>query len=389
MSTMSSTQNAQAPERKPVCLYLATYDPTASSTGTSTRGRLFLRDFVDRYETHLVYMREKEAEGRDLELRAQLASVTEINYSPWSYFFFSSKLLRAAREKLARYPARFIFADFEKAGFYAHCVSRKSGPPYIYNSHNVEYLRYLDLASRNPLRYFFVPYVYLLERIACRNALFTVSISEPDSRSFRRWTAADKVIVAPCAFDEDLMRPDSKGTEGDRPIVLMVGNYRNPGNRDAAYALVERIVPPVVERFPDVLFRCIGSNFPEGLTHPNVVSPGFVDDLLAEYARAWVVIAPISIGGGIKIKVIEGLASGKFVVATPKAMEGIRPDGLENLAIVPIDGFPGAIIDALEKRPRRTVRNWEVLSRGYGNKTQLAQLAERIERNLGPWGLRG
>lgn len=389
MSTMPSTQSPRAGETKPVCLYLATFDPTVSSTGTSTRGRLFLRDFVDRYETHLVYMSEKHAEGRDLELRARLASVTEINYSPWSYFFFSSKLLRAARETLTRHPAQFIFADFEKAGFYAHCVSRKAGPPYVYNSHNVEYLRYLNVASRNPVRYLFVPYMYLLERIACRNALFTVSISEADSRSFRRWTAAERVIVAPCTFDEDSMRSDYEETEGDRQIVLMVGNYRNAGNRDAAYTLVEKIVPQVVERFPDVLFRCVGCDFPKDLTHPNVEATGFVDDLLAEYARASVVTAPISMGGGIKIKVVEGLASGKFVVVTAKGMEGIRPDGLENLAIVPIDGFSGAIIDALERRPRKTTRNWEVLSRGYGIKTQLGELAERIERSLGPRGLRG
>jgi glycosyltransferase involved in cell wall biosynthesis len=365
---------------RPACLYLATFDPTASSTGTSTRGKLFLRFFAERFDTHLVYMKEKHAEGRDPELRERLAGVSEIDYSPWSYFFFSPKLLRAARKTLERRPVQFIFADFEKAGFYAYLLSRRSGTPYIYNSHNVEYLRYLDVAPRNPLRYAFVPYIYLLERVACKKSRFTVAISEPDSKSFLRWTSPDRVVVAPCTFDEDSIHGEYEDAITERPVVLMVGNYRNAGNRDGAYTLVEEVVPKVVERYPGIVFRCIGRDFPEELNHPNVEAPGFVDDLLAEYAKATVVVAPISMGGGIKIKVIEGLASGKYVVATEKAMEGIRSEELSNLEIVPLEQFPRAIIEAVEQRPTKTDRNWRVLAEGYGIKTQLRRLADRIER---------
>jgi len=46
-------------------LYLATFDPTVSATGTATRGKLFLRFFCEHYDTHLVHMKEKDEEGKD------------------------------------------------------------------------------------------------------------------------------------------------------------------------------------------------------------------------------------------------------------------------------------------------------------------------------------
>ena len=363
-------------------LYLATFDPTVSSQGTSTRGKLFLQHFSEHYRTHLVHMREKDAEGRDEALMAQLASVAAVDHSTFGYFFLSAALYRAAAAVLRREPIDFVFADFEKAGWYAYRLSRRFGVPYVYSSHNVEFLRYLDFAKRNRLRYPFVPFMYLLERAACTHALLTVSISEDDARNLRRWVPDDRLLTLPCAFDQERFNPFYEAEETARPIVLMVGNYRNAGNREGARLLVRRVVPRVVERRPDVLFRFVGKHFPEELRHPNVEAVGFIEDLLTEYKRASVVAVPITIGGGIKIKVIEGLACGRFVISTPKGLEGVSSEGLVNLRVAKIDDFAQCILQALEHPAAHTTANWERLSESYGVRSQLSFLDEKIEAAL-------
>lgn len=363
-------------------LYLATFDPTVSATGTTTRGKLFLKYFSEHYHTHLAHLLEPHLDGRNEALRSSLASCAEVEYSALGYFLYSPKLYAAARQVLETQPVDFIFADFEKAGWYAYLLQRKFGVPYVYNSHNVEYRRYLDFGRQSKLRYPLAPYMYFVERTACANALFTVAISEKDAQTFRGWIPEEKLLTLPCAFDEEKFNPFYEEDLAQPPVILMVGNYRNPGNREGAYLLRERIMPGVLEKHPDAIFRCVGKSFPADIRHPNLQTAGFVDDLMEEYRRATVVIVPIANGGGIKIKTIEGLACGKYVVTTPKGIEGIDPHGLENLQVVEIDEFAGCINSVLDNPVNKTQANWEKISRGYGSRRQLAELSARIEKEL-------
>ena len=109
---------------------------------------------------------------------------------------------------------------------------------------------------------------------------------------------------------------------------------------------------------------------------------GFVDNLLDEYRKATVIIAPITMGGGIKIKVIEGLASGKFVVATSKAMEGIDATGMGNVKVLPIEQFAQGIIDVISKQPSKTTKNWPRVQKEFGIDFQFSLLKEKLDTAL-------
>ena len=360
-------------------LYLAPFDPTVAGSGSSVRGRLVLDLLSRRYETHVVHLKSRHGGGRDEALVGRLASLTSVDYSSAGYFLWSPALLREAAAVIERHRIDFLFAELEKAGGYAWRLSRRFGMPFFYASHNVEFLRSLDLASDAPLRLAFVPWLYFLERQACRGALATFAISEGDAEVFRRW---GNVSVLPLAFDEEVFHPFYEEEASEPPVVLMVGNFGYAATREAAYAVRDQVLPAVVARHPRALFRFVGGGLPEDIRHPSIQAAGFVEDLAAEYRRATVVIAPITSGGGIKVKVVEALAMGRFLVVTPKALEGIGTEGWTHLAVADLDGFAEAVSAALSRRPGRTAANWERVSGRFGARSQGALLLERIEAAL-------
>ena len=364
-------------------LYISTFDPTVASTGTTTRGKLFLQWLAARYDVHAVYISDPNRGRPDAKLLSKLASSTCIPYSSLGYFGFSLGLYRAANKAIADHGIDVIFADFEKAGMYARLLSRKHSIPYIYNSHNVEYQRYLSLAAGDARRYPMVPYLYAIERFACGGADATVAITAPDAEVFRSWKPRGKVFSLPSAFDESTFHPFFEDVATERPVVLMVGNYTNPGNRDGAEQVIRKVVTKVAARHPEVIFRFVGIGFPAGLTHPNVENAGFVSDLTEEYRRAKIILVPIRQGGGIKIKAVEALAFGRLVISTPKGMEGIEHEKFELTRVGNIDKFPELINSALAQPARRTTRNWNLVREKFGNQTQMLTIQAQIERAIG------
>jgi glycosyltransferase involved in cell wall biosynthesis len=363
-------------------LYIAPFDPTVPGSGSAARGRLILRFLADRHETHVVHLAGRSSGRRDEELAGRLASLTAVPYSEAGYFLGSPALYRAAAEVLRNSRIDFLFAEFEKAGGYAWLLSRRFGKPFFYASHNVEFLRSLDLARQAPLRLAFVPSLYFLERQACRHALATFAISEEDARVFRRWAPEKRIFVLPLAFDEEVFHPFYEEEESGPPVVLMVGNYEYAATREGAYAVRNRVAPEIRARHPEAVFRFVGPGLPADFSRPGVEAPGFVDDLAAEYRRADIVVAPVARGGGIRIKVVEALAMGRFLVATSKAMEGIDAAGLAHLAVVPLERFADRISEALLDRPGRSAANWEVVSRIYGTRSRLQEMSAVLENAL-------
>jgi polysaccharide biosynthesis protein PslH len=57
---------------------------------------------------------------------------------------------------------------------------------------------------------------------------------------------------------------------------------------------------------------------------------GYVDSLQPFYKFAKVVICPLRIGGGVKVKILEALRAGKAIVTTPIGAQGF---GLNNEAL--------------------------------------------------------
>lgn len=112
------------------------------------------------------------------------------------------------------------------------------------------------------------------------------------------------------------------------PTIAFTGHLSYPPNVNAARHLVERVWPMVRARVPEA--RCViagRSPRPEILSlarRPGVRIEPDVPRMEDVLARAWVVVAPMREGSGIKNKVLEAWAVGRPVVMYPLATDGLR-----------------------------------------------------------------
>lgn len=139
--------------------------------------------------------------------------------------------------------------------------------------------------------------------------------------------------------------------------LLFVGNFSHPPNRDAAIRLICEIFPRVQALIPSVVLHIVGDKPTasiKSMAKENIIVTGLVPNVTPYLDRAAVVVVPLRMGGGMRVKVLEALAAGKAVVASRLAVEGLNVmDGKEFLLAESDGEFTDAIGQLLASPERR------------------------------------
>jgi len=157
-----------------------------------------------------------------------------------------------------------------------------------------------------------------VDRIICMNRL--------EADELHGYVPADKIDVLPHGVDTDYFAPhDAADVE---PLSIgFFGAYHHYPNVDAVHFFVDRVFPLIRERLPEAKFYVIGIHPPKEFhalrDRPGVVITGFVPDIREALARCQVIVAPLRLGMGMRVKVMEALAMSKPVVATDLAAAGL------------------------------------------------------------------
>lgn len=190
------------------------------------------------------------------------------------------------------------------------------------------------------------------ERAIARRVDAVVVLTERDRREMEPRAAGKPVVTIPLGMAAPERPLDPAGQEP--PAVLFAGSYAHPPNLDAALRLAGSIFPRVRRRCPDAVLWLVGDGLPERLraaAGPGVLVTGRVPSVEPWLDRAAVVAAPLALGGGMRVKVLEALAAGKAVVATSRAAEGL--DGAPLLLAGSDEEMADAIVRLLEDRDER------------------------------------
>jgi len=217
-----------------------------------------------------------------------------------------------------------------------------------------------------------------------------VVFSERDRRGLAQGSrpARAELVTIPLGWEVPPAALDPDGAEP--PTLLFVGNFIHPPNVAAARTLARAILPRVRQLRPDVRLEIVGNSPPPevvALASDAVLVTGTVASVAPHLNRAAAVVAPLTIGGGTRVKVLEALAAGKAVVASTRAAEGISARAGEELIVA--DGetaTAAAIVRLLEDRSARRelgarARAWALRELSFaGMAARYEELYERAAR---------
>jgi sugar transferase (PEP-CTERM/EpsH1 system associated) len=114
----------------------------------------------------------------------------------------------------------------------------------------------------------------------------------------------------------------------DTATIVFTGTMDYWPNVDAVAWFADTVLPAIRARRPDVIFVIVGANPAPAVQklaeRPGIVVTGRVPDVRPYLAHAALAVAPLRIARGTQNKVLEAMAMGRPVLATPQAFEGLR-----------------------------------------------------------------
>src|SRR5438046_2770243 len=176
-----------------------------------------------------------------------------------------------------------------------------------------------------------------LEARVSRSFDHVLTVSEEDQQTIRHEFGINQVSTLPTGVDTDFFCPSGNGPQPGR--LAFVGSMDWDPNEDGVVWFLENIYPLIRHTVPDASFVVVGTNHSSRLRAiaartPAVEITGWVPDVRPYLSQAEVVVVPLRIGGGTRIKIPEAMAMGKAVVSTPIGAEGLHFQDTGELGIV-------------------------------------------------------
>lgn len=148
-------------------------------------------------------------------------------------------------------------------------------------------------------------------------------ISEPDCKAIST-SISNEVEVIPNGVDFEYFAPIDTEKQYD---VVFCGNMQYEPNVNASIYLIEKVMPLVWKRYPEVRVLLAGATpklSVKRLEGSRVKVSGWVDDIRQCYASAKLFVAPMLIGSGLQNKLLEAMAMGLPCITTSIANNALQ-----------------------------------------------------------------
>lgn len=244
--------------------------------------------------------------------------------------FKNKTVLRQIDEIISKIEFDVIHADHTSMAQIAEYISHKTKKPWGLRLHNLEHIiwkRYSD-----DLKNFFKKYIVkfqakLLEKEEFRlisNSFVSFPITKSDFEVIKNKNIKSNYVISSAGVDLETNKPVKIYKNPTQLCIATTYNWIH--NVNGLIWFIENVLPLVKEKIPDVSFNLYGKNIPN-LFHNfkslSVNPIGFVNDISLELSKSSIYIAPLFVGSGIRIKILEAMAHCLPVVATKVSAEGI------------------------------------------------------------------
>jgi GT2 family glycosyltransferase len=126
--------------------------------------------------------------------------------------------------------------------------------------------------------------------------------------------------------------------------LILVGSLGHPPNKEMVLGAIEKILPSLSNTKEQLNLKIVGVGWEDWIKREyahldltNVIFKEYVPDISAEIRSSRIMIAPLTEGTGIKIKVLDSIRNGVPVIGSTIAWEGIC--GAEEIEKIAVDEY--------------------------------------------------
>jgi len=224
---------------------------------------------------------------------------------------------------------------------YVDAVRKSCTSKLVYRAHNIEHQIWERLAQQksDPFKKFYLSLMarrikkYELQQI---NKFSAIAVfTGQDKTTMLYYGAAIPMEVVPLGVDLDHYHPDFEKTEF--PSLFFLGSLDWMPNREGIEWFLHTFHNDLANEELRVKFYVAGNNIPEEFDDYDVMGKifiqGEVDDGLEFMNSKSIMIVPLLSGGGMRVKIVEGMAMQKCIISTSLGAEGINYKNGVNILI--------------------------------------------------------
>jgi len=360
-----------APQRASRVLYVAYASPVPSRLGPARRHYHVLDQLARFYEVHFLCVGDgREAEAFARHFGERLYGFTFVPRSASLRWRHARKLARtllgrcdflpalepALQQACARVAGAHAFDAIVLSSVLLRSLRLPEHVPIVADTHNVEFdvlRRTAAHADRALVRHYARrqwPATRREERRCGEAVDLMLATSVHDRDVFEHELGLRRVAVVPNGGDLTEFAPSARAPMPD--TILFSGLMSYFPNQQAVRWFLRDVFPRVLRRRAGARLVVAGANPPRWLTalaSHNLEVTGLVPDIRPFVARAAVVVAPLLIGGGTRVKILEALAMARPMVSTSLGAEGLDlTHGASALLADDAAGFADAILAVLD-----------------------------------------
>ena len=225
---------------------------------------------------------------------------------------------------------------------YIETVRTYSKSKIILRSHNLEYIIWQRLSreSVNPAKKVYLKLLskqlknYELNILKKIDGIAT--ISKQDRNQYLELECRVETATIPFGIETKNYNINTKNREDGKLKFFHLGAMDWKPNLEAVGWLLDEIWPEIQKKIPNAELHLAGKNMPDWLfkkKNLNVFNHREVKDSSKFISEHDVMFVPLLSSGGVRIKIIEGMAHRKVIISTKIGAEGIDYKNEENILI--------------------------------------------------------
>lgn len=222
---------------------------------------------------------------------------------------------------------------------YLPIIRKYSKAKVVLRAHNIEHQIWERLAENafGLKKWYLKVLTKRLKEFEIKNALQVdaiTAITKQDAVYFKSVGCTCPIFVSPAGLVLDKFKQDNSSKE--QMSIFHLGSLDWMPNREGVQWFLDEVWPDLHKKSPDLKFYIAGRNMPDDFIqqeYPNVKVLGEVEDAVSFMNSKNIMVVPLFSGSGMRVKIIEGMALGKVVIATPIGAEGLEVENGKHLYI--------------------------------------------------------